>query len=282
MKNAGEVYSLKVLRKTDIGYMLTDGEDEYFLHNRQSNDELKEDEVVLAFLFYDSYKRLTATLEKPSVTVNSPSWAKVKEVNYKIGIFMDINISKDILISKDFLPENYDLWPQVDDLLYIVLKSKNNQLVAKIVGKTLIDNREVGLYEGEVVDANVTRIMPEGISCYTEELGIIFIHKTQMRSQVRLGEKISVKVVKVLDNGEYNGTLINQKENQMGDDAKIILNYLEKLNGKMRYGNDSKPEDILKIFNMSKKAFKRALGNLYKERKIKFEDNYTLLVRDEK
>ena len=65
----------------------------------------------------------------------------------------------------------------------------------------------------------------------------------------------------------------------MNDDSAIILEYLVTNNGKMRFGNDSTPEEIYNNFNMSKKAFKRALGHLYKERKIDFVDGKTILVK---
>ncbi len=280
MKSAGEIYSFKVLRKTDIGYMLQDEEsNEYFLHKNQATHDLVEGQYVLAFLYFDGQKRITATMEEPSVTLSKPGWGIVRSVNPNLGIFMDINISKDILISKDMLPTDLSIWPQIGDHLYIHLKAKTNQLVAKIVGKTLLTTNGKNLDEGILVKAYVSRLMSEGVSCYTEDLNVIFIHKTQMRANVRLGEELSVKIIKANPNGEYSGSLIQRKENQMNDDSAIILEFLVTNNGKMRFGNDSTPEEIYKNFNMSKKAFKRALGHLYKERKIDFVDGKTILVK---
>lgn len=280
MKLAGEIYSFKVLRKTDIGYMLTSLQDneEYFLHSRQATRVLKEGEQILAFLYFDSQKRLAATMEEPTVTLSKMGWAKVVEVNPSLGIFVNINISKDILISKDMLPENRKLWPIVGDMLYIHLKAKPNQLTGKIVGKSLLQTHGHELYENETVTAYVSRIMTEGISCYTDDLNVIFIHKTQMREEVRLGMKLDVKITKVNPNMEYSGTLILTKENQMLDDAKIIYEYLVTHNGEMKYGNDSDPNELYQEFKMSKKAFKRALGKLYKERKIDFVNQKTILT----
>ena len=280
MKCAGERYSFKVLRKTDIGYMLQDEEgNEYFLHKNQATHDLFEGEYVLAFLYFDGQKRITATMEEPSVTLSKPGWGIVKSVNPNLGIFLGINISKDILISKDMLPSDLSLWPKIGDHLYIHLKAKTNQLVAKIVGKTLLKTNPHAIDEGTLVKAYVSRIMTEGVSCYTEDLNVIFIHKTQMRANVRLGEELAVKIIKANPNGEYSGSLIQRKENQMNDDSAIILEYLVTNNGKMRFGNDSTPEEIYNNFNMSKKAFKRALGHLYKERKIDFVDGKTILVK---
>ena len=286
MKQAGQIYSLKVLRKTDIGYMLTDIENiditnEYFLHKNQATKELVEGEIVLAFLYYDSQKRLTATMETPSVTLSQMGWSTVKTINHNIGIFVNININKDILISKDLLPQNKLLWPNEGDKLYIQLKSKSNQIVGKIVGKTLIHDHPFNLNVNDTVECYISRIMDEGLSCYTEDLNVIFIHKTQYRdNKYRLGQKLEVKIIKENMNREYSGSLILRKESQIDNDSLIILEYLKANNGKMRFGNDSLPEDIFKVFNMSKKAFKRALGHLYKERKINFIDNYTILVKE--
>jgi predicted RNA-binding protein (virulence factor B family) len=77
----------------------------------------------------------------------------------------------------------------------------------------------------------------------------------------------------------YSGTLLPFKEVKRLEDADIILAYLKK-HKSMPLDANSEPENIEKVFHMSKKAFKRAIGHLYKQRKIKFEDNQTMYIED--
>lgn len=277
--------NLRVLRKTDIGYMLTDDEidektkrlKEVFLHfNECLNQELKENDEVLAFIYYDSQKRPSATLRKPIITQYNPGWVKViSKTNF--GVFIDNNLSKDILIDEEYLPYDKNKWPNENDLLYCILRPKGNTLIAKIVNE--YDSEDYKTDEsfevGDSVYARVTKILKSGIALYTEGLTYIFVHNTNLRRDYRLGEEVLVTITKVTDE-RIDGTLIKNKEFMIDDDSNKVLEYL-KQNKEMPYGNDSSPEDIYKVFKMSKKAFKRALGHLYKERKIYFEDNKTIL-----
>ena len=80
---------------------------------------------------------------------------------------------------------------------------------------------------------------------------------------------------------EYNGSTIAQKETMRLSDSEMILNYLKEMGGVIPLGNASTPEEINKIFTLSKSAFKRAVGALYKERLIEIED-HKIILKNEK
>jgi hypothetical protein len=98
-----------------------------------------------------------------------------------------------------------------------------------------------------------------------------------IKRKIRYGQEVEVKVTYHSEKG-YSGSLVAQKEVAIYDDANTILSYVIR-NGGMYLTSDSTPEEIDRIFKMSKKAFKRALGHLYKERKIDFVDGKTILVK---
>lgn len=277
----GAMNRLAVLRKTDIGYMLKSNEEEVFLHNNESmHKPLKEGDFVDAFLYVDQKGRTAATLHQPIITIKKADWVEVSSILPNLGVFVDIGISKDALVSKDFLPYDVNLWPQVGDQLYCILKIKG-KMVAKPLNKfdiTLSPSEPLNALDE--VEAFVMKIGQAGVNLMTEVGHPIFVHKTLMRNTPRLGEAILVSIQKVLDNGEYNGTLIKAKEDMIGSDSERILAYLIENKGAMPYNNDTDPEAILAQFNMSKKAFKRALGHLYKARKITFSNDMTLLVKE--
>lgn len=275
MYKVGEINRLKVLRKTDIGYMLESKNEEIFLHFNETNyQELNEGDFIDAFLYFDNKARLAATLKEPLITKEKPEILKVVDINTKLGLFLNMGIGKDLLLSKDDLPRNIKLWPKVGDHLYVTLEGEN-RLFAKLVNINDIKIKDT-LNVSEDKDFFVQYIGNEGINLLSFDYEIIFIHNSLIREHVRLGELKNVKIINKTENG-YFGSLIKQKEELRIDDSLIILNYLKK-HKKMKLTSKSNSEDVKKIFNMSRKAFKRALGHLYKENKIDFKDEYTILL----
>lgn len=267
---AGSIYKLKVLRKTVIGYILSDGKDEVFLHNNESLYELTNNDLVEVFLYYDSERRLAATMSIPNATTTNPGWVKVESI-IDAGVFVNIGINKGMLISKDYLPYEYKLWPKIDDMLFCILKLKGERLTAKIVNNN--EAKSFSLDEdikvNDIVKARVMRFNNEGMILYTEGLSIIYLHKTQVREDLHLGMEIELKITKIDERG-IHGSAISNKEDMIDSDSLLILEYL-KVHGFLV--DDLSPEDVLDKFKMSKKAYKRALGHLYKERLVTYENN---------
>ena len=274
----GETNNLIVNRKTDIGYMLESDDEQVFLHFNESNhQDLVKGDHVKAFLYFDQKGRLAATLKLPYITLTSPGFLRVSAVHEELGVFLDMGISKELLLSFEDLPLDHELWPQVDDILYVSIKIKS-RFVAKISSKEEIKIQTTNeLKSMEAVEARVQKIGREGINLLTSDGHFIFVHQSMIKEKYRLGQMFSVKVTYKSEKG-YTGSLSPQKEKLIYEDANLILSHL------IRYGDldltsDSTPEEINEKFNMSKKAFKRALGHLYKERKIDFTDNKTILVK---
>ncbi len=273
----GKTYQLTVVRKTDLGCILKANDSEVFLHNNEATKLLQIDEVVEAFIYLDFKNRIAATMAKPIISLNQANFVRVVEVKPNLGVFVDIGIQKDLLVGKDDLPKQMFLWPVLGDFLFVRLKAKQ-KLVGKPLSKNEIKDNFKNIKENDLLDGYVLQIIEEGIFVLSLERTLIFVHHTQLRKPYRLGEKVSVRIIKVYEH-RINGSLIEQKEKMIEKDAQIIFNYLKK-NKKMKLTSNSTPEEIKKIFFMSKKAFKRALGSLYKQRLLDFENEYTIFKGD--
>lgn len=278
----GEVNNLVVVRESDLGYMLSDGKEEILLHYKQSNRELTPGETVEAFLYLDSKKRITATLLEPVIKVSKPGFVKVCEVVPNLGVFIDNNTPKDVLISSDDLPIFTDKWPVADDLILCKLKVTKTQLIAKLVtpeeAKSLV-NPSRKLEKFEKVEAIVLKDGKEGVNLITLEGHLIFVYYKHKRNDYRIGEKVIVTITNVCENDLYNGTLLELKAPLMKQDADIILDFLNDYDGFMQFTSKSSVEEIESNFKMSKAAFKRALGNLYKNRLVEIKEDGTYLVK---
>lgn len=280
MISLGDYNTLKVIRKSDLGYMLTDGNDEVLMHFKQALNELNIDDEVKVFIYSDKEKRLTATMQAPTATIYNAGYASVVEVLDGIGVFVNINTPKDILISKDYLPFDSNLWPIIGDKILVRLKVKGNILTAKPLNRFEIIELKanVNYLEREMISGNVIRIAEKGLGIITVDNMYVFVPNSQFRGSYRLGEEVKVTITKSLD-GEYYGTLNDLKENMIDVDRKIILDYLNDHHGVMKLTAKSSSEEIEKIFKMSRKAFKRAYGGLYKDRIIDFDDTKTFIVK---
>ena len=282
MIKIGEINSFIVLRKSDLGYMLSNKEEQILLHFNQTNgEELEEGSMVECFVQYDSKGRLSATLEVPTVTMSKPGWATVVEANARLGIFVSINTFKDILISKDYLPQNAKIWPEVGDKLFVKLVMYKDKINALIMTKNEIIELNPKVLEipvGESIDAHICRVTPNAINAITEDGNYIYISNKQFRGTHRVGEAVSVMIIGRHED-ELVGSLNKIKEELVLDDEKTILDYLKRNGGKMDFTAKTNAEVIEEEFHMSRKAFKRALGDLYKKREIYFEGETTYLTK---
>ena len=280
MIEVGKINKLRVLRKSDLGYMLTSGDEEVLMHFKQSNKELINGEEVSVYIYTDKENRKTATMQEPVLLMEKPNFAKVVQVIPGIGVFVNNNTPKDLFVSKDYLPYDSNLWPVIDDNIFVELKYKKNALVAKPVNRfdVIALSNNVKYAEGEKKDANVLRIAEKGIGLITRDLVYVFVTNHQLRKKYRLGEEVSVTITKMVDKEAY-GTLNEHKEILMDTDKELILDYLNKHHGVMKLTAKSSAEEVEKIFGISRKAFKRAYGALYKEELISFDDEKTYLIK---
>ncbi len=278
----GKMNVLEVVRETDFSYILTDGENNAFLHKKQAIGELQPEDKVEVFLYFDNQRRVTATMNKPTVDTKTPAFCKVVGVNYRLGVFLDIGLAKDLLLSRDDLPFKKKEWPQEGDFLFIKMKINKNQLTAKAVPRYDIRkylHPKTELIEGESYVAYCVFIAEEGIVFSTLEGHYIFVYFKHIRKDYRLGEEAKVKIIQAKVDKKYNGTLVEQKEIMLTIDAQTVKQYMEKVGGCMPYNDKTSPEEIREVFNMSKAAFKRALGTLYKEKVILLKADSTCLVK---
>jgi len=277
----GKINRLTIKREADISYLLTDGEIEIFLHKKEAERPYEVGEEIAVFLYDDNQGRITASTKPPSLGIGGIALLKVVSVNLNYGAFLYYGMVKDLLLSLDDLPRNKRQWPQVDDMLFVSMTSKNNRLFAKFLTRHELSNNFDDLNDLEVeanYDAYIMYIIENGYLAYTESGHEIFIHKNNIRDEVRIGKMISVKIIAQNEKGNYSGTLIEQKEIMLDKDANIILEYLEKHNGIMPFTDKSDVEDISKVFHMSKSAFKRALGHLYHLKKVELNKDNTKLI----
>jgi predicted RNA-binding protein (virulence factor B family) len=281
----GSVVTLRVKKKVPYGYWLTNGKEEVFLQGKEATKELVVNEAVEVFVFRDRQERLAATMTMPKVTNERYDWVEVVEVVPKLGVFVNIGISKDVLVSIDDLPPLKELWPQLGDQLYCSLKTdKRGRLLAKLATEEVMNSIAVRATETEFnknIRGRIYRLIKAG-SFMISDVGYLgFIHESERREEPRLGQFVEGRIIGVKEDGTVNVSLLPRKHESIDEDAEKIYQYMESRGGAMPYSDKSDPDDIQARFNMSKAAFKRALGRLMKENKVYQEDGWTYFTKNQ-
>jgi uncharacterized protein len=282
---AGMKAYLTVNRETPIGYMLAEGEEEILLHKNETTRELAEGEEVEVFLYLDQHDRLTATMHLPLVEEGVYEWVEVVDVNPGLGVFVNIGMNKDMLIGSTDLPALEDLWPEVGNKVYCTMKiSKRGKMYGKIatddVMKAMALDAPPELFNREV-RGYIYRVLRVGSFIMTDEGYVGFIHESERRKEPKLGTYVTGRVINVKEDGTLNVSLLPRKQESMDEDAQVLYDYMESRGGVMPFWDKSYPEDIRERFNMSKAAFKRALGKLMKEGKVYQEEGWTYFKKEE-
>ncbi len=276
----GQFNRLRVLRESDIAYVLTDGTQEVFLHKKEAMRPYTNHEEIDVFLYVDNIGRITASTKQPLATIDHPGWLQVVSIQHQYGAFLHYGMVKDGLLSKDDLPLQIEKWPHVNDWIFCQLKEKKNHLFVKQVARKMVRETlqpQTTLAVKTTVEAIVCYFLSDGLVLFTKEGHELFVHYNQTRKDYRLGETVEARILSVHDNHEYVASLIGQKETMFDVDSQRILEYLQHHNGQMRFTDRSSPEDIQAAFRMSKGAFKRALGTLYKAGLILLNEETTQL-----
>ena len=268
----GDYNELTVLRETDIAYVLKEEstDTEVFLHKKEALKEYEPGEKIKVFVYMDNHRRMTASTKEALITVSKPAFLEVVDEKIGLGFFLKCGMIKDLLLSYDDIPFGRDFYPQIGDKLFVYMKTTHGNMRAKILPRQAVrDNltpvRDLEL--NETVEACVLYVTDHGLVAFTFDGHEIFIHKSNTREKHRVGEVLNVTIIVKKDSRTYNGTLVKQKELMLEPDGKKIMDYLAK-HKILFLTDDSDPVEIYKTLQMSKKAFKRAVGHLYKERLV--------------
>lgn len=271
---------LTVASKEGSRWVLSAGDQTIMLNASEIEGTLNEGDTIEVFLYMNRRGELTATANLPSVTCDTFGWGRVIRIDEKEGAYVDVGSSFEVLVNKADLPRVKALWPKTDDELFMTLRT---DLGGNIFGRLATEERVLELINeapetlfNKTLAARPYRLLPVGSFLLSiPDNYRIFVHQSERQHEPRLGQAVDVRIIEVHKDGTLNGSLLPRKQERLGDDAEMILNYLTEVGGKMPFWDKSSPDEINEMFGLSKAAFKRALGKLMKEGKIEQNDGWT-------
>lgn len=281
----GDVVTLKVVRSGDMGVFLdggtSDTNDDILLHKLQQTEEVKVGDEVKVYLYLDPSKRLTASMRLPKMREGQLGYVRVISVT-RDGGFVDIGAERGV-----FLPYS-QMHGHVTpgQLVWVKLyrdKSGRPAVTMRVEDDMVKASKPAeGLKVGDSITGTIYNILPEGFFIFTNQRFLAFLHRSEVPGgRLDFGQEITCRVTYLREDGRINASMRLQKENALIADAQDIYDFLVKRNGSMPYCDSTPLEIIKQKFGISKAAFKRALGHLMKEGKVRQEDGWTFLIKQE-
>lgn len=265
---------LTIVKKVDFGVYLAkeqeaDPEEKVLLPRKEVPENVQPGDEIEVFLYRDSKDRMIATVRQPKLSLGEVAVLRVKE-NGKIGAFLDWGLEKDLLLP--FREQVRKVCPGEECLVALYLdKSKRLCATMKVYHYLRTDSP----YEK---DQKVTGTLYEisdnfGAFVAVDNCYSALIPKKEPLGNARVGDTVEARVTEVLKDGKLSLSLREKAYIQMNDDAQKLLKLLEEQGGELPVGDKSSPEKIKELTGMSKNEFKRAAGNLYKQRLVQVEEH---------
>lgn len=267
MLNAGEYQTLRIGRIADPGIYLSDEEgNEVLLPNRYVSLSDKVGGVVDVFVYHDSENRLIATREKPLATVGEVAVLEAVDRNAH-GVFLAWGITaKDLFMPNRNVPFEVQMGGRYP--VYLYRDTLTGRVVATTKLNKYISNAEISVRPREQVDITIVRRMEMGYRVVINNRHWGMIYNDQIFSPVKVGDRLTAYVHRISEEGRID-VMLQQAGRELREDSTAkLLALLEKSGGVLSVGDSSSPEEIAAVTGLSKKSFKRAVGQLYKERRI--------------
>lgn len=272
MINLGEWQELEVVKKVEFGiYLAENQEDELrvLLPGKQVPEGTDLGDRLKVFLYKDSKDRLIATLKTPKLTLGNYAVLKVLEIG-KIGAFLDWGLEKDLFLPYKEMPEKVLVGDEILVTLYI---DKSKRLCASMEGIYHLLRKDSPYKKDDAVEGRVYEFSDNfGAFVAVDDTYSALIPNYEDHSFLRIGDVISAKVTDVKEDGKLDLTLRERAYIQMDEDAEKVMAVIDEFAGVLPFSDKASPEVIKRETGLSKAAFKRAVGRLYKEHRIEITE----------
>ncbi|WP_199608583.1 CvfB family protein [Flocculibacter collagenilyticus] len=276
MANLGKTNSLVIIDIKD-DHFFVDGENFGYLPiefselpDQNAIDNLAVDMHIDVFIYLDNSDQPVATLEKPIAQVGEIAMLNVKAVT-NVGAFLDWGLPKDLLVP--FAEQRPKMQPDHTYLVYLYLDKASGRIVATSRVRRHLSNVDANYKTGQEVELLILDKSDFGYNAAIngKHLGTLF--NNEIFSPIFPSQKMKGFIKQQRDDNKIDLCLTKPGYARIDPLAEQIFDRLTKEGGFMALNDKSSPELINKIFRMSKKNFKQAIGRLYKEERITIESD---------
>ncbi len=269
MAQIGKHNTLTVLHSTPHGVYLDGGEHgEILLPNRYIPKGTSIGDALNVFVYRDSEDRLVATTEKPFAMVGEFATLEVVSVNRNIGAFLHWGLLKDLLLPFREQAEPVRIGDKV--VAFVMLDEKTDRIIATTRLNRHLSRERPPFKPQQPVSLLITARTPLGYNAIIEGTHLGLLYHTNVGAPLQVGQKVGGYIAAIHPSGKIDLSLDASGYQRVASLTDRILEALKNNGGRLDFDDDTPPERIRSAFDASKKAFKQALGALYKQRRIEF------------
>lgn len=267
----GKFNQLKVVKFVDFGLYLDGGDDgEILLPLRYVPEGVKEGDVLSVFLYLDNEERLVATTQTPLVQVGEFAFLEVNWVN-QYGAFLNWGLMKDLFVP--FREQKMRMVQGKSYIVYCYQDKESYRLMASAKVNKFLSNEMPPYQEGQEVDILIWQKTDLGFKAIVENKFAALLYDSEIFQSLRTGMRLKAFVKQVREDGKIDLILQQAGPRKVDDFAETLLQYIRDHNGFTSFNDKSDAEEIYNTFGVSKKTFKKAVGELYKMRLISLQPN---------
>jgi predicted RNA-binding protein (virulence factor B family) len=268
----GKYANLEIGELLPMGALLIAGEmGNILLPNKQVPDKSEVGDVVKVFIYLDSEDRVIATCQRPRATVGQAANLRVADVN-EMGAFLDWGLVKDLFLP--FAEQKKRLEVDQECIVYLYMDNTDRIIATTRLNRFIKDEVAV-IYDnynpGDKVRILIAATTELGYKAIVDNKYWGLIHHSDVRQAIRVGQKVDAYVRKQRDDKRLDLSLQPIGYQKVGGLSEQIMQKVEEGNGFLALSDKSPAELIEMHFGVSKRAFKMAIGKLYKDRKIVIE-----------
>ncbi|MGL5290673.1 MAG: CvfB family protein [Vibrionaceae bacterium] len=271
MLKIGQQNRLTVAKIVDFGVFLEGGAEfgSILLPKRYLTRDVNLGDQLDVFIYFDSEDKLIATTEKPFA--QAWQFAKLDCVaTTPIGAFLNWNLSKDLLVP--FSEQRVRMQQGKSYLVFIYLDKASGRIVGTTKYNKWLDKTPVPYKKGEQVPLTVLEKTELGFKCAIDHSHSGLLFASEMYGKLTIGKNITGFIKQIRDDGKIDLSLQKLGTAKVDALSNKILQVLQKRDGFLACNDKSSPEEIFTLFQTSKATFKKTIGTLYKERKIRIAD----------
>ena len=276
----GKKNRLKVIKAVDFGLYLDGGEvhgsillpSRYVPEGAQVGDELE------VFIYLDQEERLVATTEEPLAQVDDFAYLEVAWVN-NFGAFLNWGLMKDLFVP--FREQKQKMQKGQRYIVHVHLDEQTHRIMASAKVEKFLNHEQPPYQTGDAVDVLIWQKTELGLKAIVDNQYGGLLYDQQMFREVHTGDRMKAYVQNVRPDGKIDLILQPLGQRAATEFSETLLRHLQTNGGRTPLGDKSPAEEIYAVFGVSKKVFKKAVGDLYKRQLITLDGNGITLITED-
>ena len=266
----GKYNQLEVVKEVDFGVYLDGGDDgEILLPSRYVPEGCKPGDVLNVFIYLDNEERLIATTLQPKVQVGEFACLEVAWIN-EYGAFLDWGLMKDLFVP--FREQKIKMQKGRSYVVHAHVDEESYRIMASAKVERYLSKEKPDYQPGQEVEIMIWQRTDLGYKAIVENQYSGLIYQGEIFKSLEPGMKLTAYIRQVREDGKIDLTLQKDGQKKVEDFSEVLLQFIKDQGGHTSLNDKSAAEDIYEAFGVSKKTFKKAVGDLYKKRLIVLEE----------